>query len=208
MEFKSLSNTFYPSSSKLFTLKSLYLSDGYLSYTNKESSNGHYIQHLSGKNFENDKMYYMPNAKWRNSILWEFNPCDDEEGEYFLLTNKGLDFGYLAISEVESNHGFYVEHLFSKGYDNKKKEYEKGGKMRDGVLWKIVQGEDGSHFIISKRYEKNNEGLLSFADTKAASGFYGQICCENKFNEDRMFYEVGGKWRKSILWEIKEAVKK
>lgn len=205
MEFQS---TFFPSFSKLYTLKSLYLSNGYLSYTNKESANGHYIQHLSGKHYENDKLHYLPNSKWRNSILWDLSPCDDEEGEYFLLTNKGLDFGNLAVSEEKSNSGFYLEHLFSKGYDEKKNEYEKGGKMRDYVLWKIVEKEDGGHFLINKRYEKNGEGFLSFTETKAASGFYGQTCSGEKFAKEKMFYEEGGKWRKSILWEIKEAEKK
>jgi len=193
----------YFDASKLFTMKCLDFDLGYLSYTFEESHSGHYLQYLCDGAFLNDYKYYEPDSKWRNSVLWEILPVPDEEGPYFTLRNKGLDYGYMSVGDYKSASGFYVEHLYSRAYDKEKKLYERDKKFRDRVLW-IIEKVEGDAYVIMN---KSLQGFLTYTQKKAKSGHYLQVLYGDDYEEEKEKYKKGGVWEKSIMWEIKSASK-
>lgn len=197
--FPTNSGDVYFDPARLYTLKLLDFDLGYLSYTFEESHSGHYLQYLCDGAYQHDYKYYEPDNKWRNSVLWEICPVPDEEGPYFTLRNRGLDFGYMAVGDYKSASGFYVEHLYSGAYDKQRKMYERGEKLRDRMLWSIDRVQGDSYVIINKEFK----GCLTYTQKKAKSGHYIQVLYGNNYEEQKENYEKGGEWEKSILWEIK-----
>lgn len=199
----SVSSDAYFDTSKLYTIKNVWFKIGYLSYTFEQSHSGHYLQYLFDGSYNSDYQYYEPDNKWRNSVLWEINPVPDEEGPYYTLRNKGLDFGFMSVSEQKSPSGFYVEHLYSNAYDKEKKMYEKGEKFRDRMLWIISVNKDGSYSLINKYLN----GVLSFTRKRAKSGHYLQVLFGKRYEAGKEKYGNGGIWEKTICWDIKEGKK-
>ena len=189
--------------SKLYTLKNMDFDIGYLSYTYEESHSGHYLQYLCDGAYNNEYQYYEPDNKWRNSVLWEIKPVPDDEGPYFTLRNKALDYGYLSVTNYKSASGYYVEHLYSNAYDQEKKLYEKGEKLHDLTLWMIDLSDNGCYTLTNKALQ----GFLSYTQKRAKSGNYIQVLCGKDYEEDKEKYAKGQIWEKSISWQIKPAIK-
>lgn len=217
-----LPNFPYFDPNKLYSIKNLSLTGNelvstYLSYTFEESRSGYYLQHLYDGAYDHDYKYYEPDNKWRNSVLWQIKSVPDEEGPYFTFRNQMLDYGYMSITNYESASGYYVEHLYCKAYDKEKKFYEAGQKFRDKILWEINEVKDGIFTIANKEKNYYNIGYtketaiadayLSYTEKRAKSGPYIQVLCGENYQESKSYYQKGGKWENSILWEIKEAKK-
>lgn len=193
----------YFDTAKLYTIKNFALDHGCLSYTYEGSRSGCYLQHLYDGAYKYQSKYYEPDNKWRNTVLWEIMPVPDEEGPYFTIRNKALDYGYVAVSDCKSASGFYVEHLFSNSYDKEKIFYEQGNKFRDKILWYIVEEGQGLYKIINKAFN----GMLTYTRREAKSGPYLQVLYGKHYEKTKGNYSKGEKWGKSVYWEIKEAFK-
>jgi len=192
-----------------YTIKNRALGNGSLSYTDKRSASGRYVQHLHlnkrNKNnyYNTEKQHYEPGGKWENSVRWYISPS--EKKGYYTIRNCDIGYGYLGDALKNSADGRYVQHLHTGScYDNKKELYKPGELHRNSVLWAISPSERNGFYTIRSCNSKLKTGYLSYTDEESASGHYVQhLCTGTNYDNEKQLYEPGGSRRNRVLWELR-----
>jgi hypothetical protein len=108
-----------------YTIRIKDLSNGYVTWTNENSINGHYLQVLL-----KDTASYDIGGNLRDHVLFKLN--HSEEPGYYIFTCKQFPSAYFTWTWTESISGHYLQ--LSLNYCS---DYEIKGKNRDHVLIRL-----------------------------------------------------------------------
>eukprot|EP01099_Mayorella_cantabrigiensis_P004387 TRINITY_DN329_c0_g1_i5.p1 TRINITY_DN329_c0_g1~~TRINITY_DN329_c0_g1_i5.p1 ORF type:complete len:540 (-),score=147.51 TRINITY_DN329_c0_g1_i5:195-1745(-) len=119
---------------------------------------------------------------------------------YYTITNLDLE-GKISYTYEEAPSGHFVQALSGGNYLREKEFYEPGGEWRKTVLWYISSAENGCYTISNLELG----GKMTSTEKESASGNYVQVLAGENYKKDQEIYEVGGKWRRRVLWQISPA---
>jgi hypothetical protein len=132
--------------------------DTYVSYANKESGGGRYMQ-VAWK--ESDK--YKQNGEWRDDALWIIKPSE-VIGHYSLSVKRWPDT-YVSYTNEESGGGRYMQVAWKES-----NKYKQGGEWRDDALFSFVPSAyELSAIITDFKYDPMVENLNTLAKQSVSS---------------------------------------
>ena len=186
-----------PLDSGIYKIKCRSFAVGMLSYTQKSSASGHYVQILEGSGYESEREKYFLGGRYYDSILWELTKL---ENGAFLMKNCDLTAGFLCYTQKKSLSGHYVQVLEGNAYNKSKDKYLPGGQFRNSMEWEITPSSIEGWYLIKNR--DLDVGYLAWTNKSSPSGKYAQVLQGGYYPQEKDHYLPGGKWQDAVLWQF------